>query len=888
MTAVSPGGTPGAPPRVPVSTYRLQLGPDLTFDDAARQVPYLATLGVTHLYLSPVLQAAPGSTHGYDVVDHARISAELGGREGLGRLAAAARGAGLGMVLDVVPNHMAVPTPAWHNHALWSVLEDGSASPYARWFDVDWSAGEGAVLMPVLGARLGDVLAAGEIVLDEVEVPGRPGPRRVLRYYDHVFPVRAGTEDLPLAELVERQHYRLAYWRVGDEELNYRRFFDVGSLVAVRVEDEEVFDATHALVLDLVTSGVVDGLRIDHPDGLADPAQYLQRLADRTDGAWVVVEKILAGEEQVPADWATVGTTGYDVAWRLQQLFVDPGGRSGLDAVMTRLTGAAPGGLGALVEEAKREVVAGPLYAEVHRLTDLAAAVCHDDPRLRDHTWRGLHQCLRELLVAFDRYRAYVVPGTPPRHEAVRAVEEAAERARARLDPQRAETLAVVVDLVLGREVGSAGRRREARRDELVVRFQQVCGAVTAKGVEDTAFYRWTELVSLCEVGGEPDRFSLGVHDWHAFAQRFAALTPHALTAGSTHDTKRGEDTRAALGVLSEDAGAWSRLVEEVRAATAPYRGVLVDGLAENLLWQTVAGTWLPDVVTPDDAPAGTSDAAIAPDRLVDYLRKALREAKVATSWTSPDEAYEEAVAELARRALADPVVTGAFARWAREHREELRAASLGLTLVRITAPGVADVYQGAESYAPTLVDPDNRRPVDVDDLTERLARLDGGAPARTLADEKLLVTARALRVRRALAAAFVGAGAGYAPVASSTPCALAFARTAPAGTSAGGPAPDHASGGERTDEAAVAHVVTVATRLAGTVDRLGGWRDHVVALPAGTGTWVDVLTGREHPAGTVRVADLLADLPVALLVAPGSSASTAASAAATGEGGAP
>lgn len=864
MTADHPTGAPGAPPRVPVSTYRLQLGPDLTFDDAARQVPYLASLGVTHLYLSPVLQAAPGSTHGYDVVDHARVSDELGGRDGLERLAASARAAGLGLVLDVVPNHMAVPTPAWHNRALWSVLEEGPESPYARWFDVDWSAGEGAVLMPVLGARLGDVLAAGELVLDDVTVPGEPGPRRVLRYFDHVFPVRAETEDLPLAELVERQHYRLAFWRVGDEELNYRRFFDVGSLVAVRVEDEEVFDATHALVLGLVADGTVDGLRIDHPDGLADPAQYLQRLADRTDGAWVVVEKILAGEEQVPPDWATVGTTGYDVAWRLQQLFVDPGGRSGLDAAMTRLTGAAPGGLGALVEEAKREVVAGPLYAELHRLTDLAAAVCHDDPRLRDHTWRGLLQCLRELLVAFDRYRAYVAPGTPPRHEAVRAVEEAAERARARLDPQRAETLDVVVDLVLGREVGSAGRRREARRDELVVRFQQVCGAVTAKGVEDTAFYRWTELVSLCEVGGEPDRFSLGVHDWHAFAQRFAALTPHALTAGSTHDTKRGEDTRAALGVLSEDAGGWSRLVAEVRAATAPYRGVLVDGLAENLLWQTVAGTWLPDAGPGTDPSGGATDgldgAAIAPDRLVDYLRKALREAKVATSWTSPDEAYEEAVADLARRALADPTVTGAFARWSREHREELRAASLGITLVRLTAPGVADVYQGAESYAPTLVDPDNRRPVDVEALTERLARLDGGAPARTLADEKLLVTTRALRLRRALADAFVGDGAGYAPVASSTPCALAFARTTPVGAD--------------TDATPVARVVTVATRLAGTVDRLGGWRDHVVALPQGTGAWVDVLTGREHPSGTVRVADLLADLPVALLVDRGDAAS--------------
>jgi (1->4)-alpha-D-glucan 1-alpha-D-glucosylmutase len=288
-----------------------------------------------------------------------------------------------------------------------------------------------------------------------------------------------------------------------------------------------------------------------------------------------------------------------------------------------------------------------------------------------------------------------------------------------------------------------------------------------------------------------------------------------------------------------------------------------VDGLAENLLWQTVAGTWLPDASAGADPADGASDgpsgASIAPDRLVDYLRKALREAKVATSWTSPDDAYEEAVADLARRALADPAVTGAFARWSRDHREELRAASLGITLVRLTAPGVADVYQGAESYAPTLVDPDNRRPVDVGALTERLERLDGGAPARTLADEKLLVTARALRLRRALAGAFVGDGAGYAPVASSTPCALAFARTA-----------------RGRGEADVARVVTVATRLAGTVDRLGGWRDHVVALPPGTGAWVDVLTGREHASGTVRVADLLADLPVALLVAQDDAAAVA------------
>ncbi|OZB46850.1 MAG: malto-oligosyltrehalose synthase, partial [Cellulomonas sp. 14-74-6] len=269
--------SPGRP--VPVSTYRLQLGPDLTFDDVAAQVPYYASLGVSHLYLSPVLRAAPGSTHGYDVVAHDEVSPALGGLDGLHRLAGTAHDAGLGLVLDVVPNHMAVPTPVWHNQPLWSVLAEGPDSPYASWFDVDWSGGEGALLIPVLGDRIGTVLARGELTLEQEDVLG-DGTRAVLRYHEHVFPVRTGTESLPLAELLERQHYRLAYWRVADEELNYRRFFDVDTLVAVRVEDPAVFDATHALVLQLLREGTIDGLRIDHPDGLADPAGYLERLRE--------------------------------------------------------------------------------------------------------------------------------------------------------------------------------------------------------------------------------------------------------------------------------------------------------------------------------------------------------------------------------------------------------------------------------------------------------------------------------------------------------------------------------------------------------------------------------------------------------------------------------
>ncbi|HEX7805331.1 MAG TPA: malto-oligosyltrehalose synthase [Cellulomonas sp.] len=816
---------------VPVSTYRLQLGPELTLDGAAERVPYLAALGVTHLYLSPVLRAAPGSTHGYDVVDHDEISSVIGGLPALRRLAATAHAAGLGLVLDIVPNHMAVPTPVWHNRALWSVLADGPDSPFASWFDVDWSAGDGAVLMPVLADRIGAVLAGGELTLDEMVVPGTDDlPRTVLRYADHVFPVRPGTEHLPLAELLERQHYRLAYWRVADEELNYRRFFDVGTLVAIRVEDPAVFDATHALVLGLLADGTLDGLRIDHPDGLTDPAGYLTRLRERTAGAWVVVEKILEGDEELPTDWETAGTTGYEALWRVQQTFIDPGGAAVLGAVMHRLAGDTSDALPAIVDTAKREMVDGALYAEVHRLTELAAGICHDDLRLRDHTWRSVHDCLVELLVAFDRYRAYVVPGDPLPTVSVDVLEHAARIAADRLPPERAATMSVLVDLLLGREAGSAGRTRSPVRDELVVRFQQTCGAVMAKGVEDTAFYRWTHLVGLCEVGGEPARFALTPTELSAWAARQQAQAPLGMTTLSTHDTKRSEDTRTRMGVLSEVAVEWSALVDRLRATSAPYRSALLDGRTENLLWQTLAGTWTPD-------------GPLSEDRLTEYLTKAIREAKSRTTWTEPDAAYEAAVLTTARRVLGDDRAVDLLAAWELRTRAAVRAATLGTKLVQLTLPGVANVYQGTEVPAVALVDPDNRRAVDAGPLAARLARLDEGAGPRDLADEKLLVTSRALRTRRDLPEAFIGPEAGFRPLAHSSGHTLSYA---------------HTVDGE-------AAVVVLATRLAITLERLGGWADHTVALP--DGRWHDVLSNRTVVGGVQEIAPLLDRFPVALLV---------------------
>ena len=422
----------GGSARRPIAaTYRLQLRPEFTFDDAAAVAPYLADLGVTHLYLSPILQAAPGSAHGYDVVDHSRLNAELGGDDGFDRLAAAARAAGLGIVVDVVPNHVAIPTPASLNPVLWSVLRDGPAAPEARWFDVDWSVERRALLMPVLGDPIGRCLSRGEIHLD------RSGDEPLVRYFDHVLPVRPGTEDLPLPELLDRQWYRLAHWRVAAEELNYRRFFDVDTLAGIRMEVPEVFEATHRLLVQRHAAGDVDGFRIDHPDGLADPRGYLRDLAAATGGAWTVVEKILEGEEHLPEDWACAGTTGYDALNRVMGALVDPAGAEPLTAVWLELAGG-PRAFEDCAEEAKRQNLAGTLHAEVNRLADLAAEICQDDIMLRDHTRRGIEEALVELLVAFDVYRAYVRPGRAALARGARARRaRGGARPRARARPRR-------------------------------------------------------------------------------------------------------------------------------------------------------------------------------------------------------------------------------------------------------------------------------------------------------------------------------------------------------------------------------------------------------------------------------------------------------------------
>ncbi len=798
---------------MPTGTYRLQLRPDFGFDDAAAVLPYLADLGVSHVYLSPVLQAAPGSTHGYDVVDHAHLNEELGGAPAFHRLSEAALGLGLGVVVDVVPNHMAVPTPLFLNAVLWSVLRHGPSSPYARWFDVEWAAQERAVLMPVLGRRIGEVVADGEITVDP---GGGPGGEPVLRYFDHVFPVRPGTEGLPLAELLDRQFYRLAHWRVGDEELNYRRFFDIDTLVAVRVEDEQVFAETHAVLLALIAEGRIDGLRIDHPDGLADPREYVRRLDRATGGAWVVVEKILEGDEELPADWPCAGTTGYDALLRIGGVLVDHAAADELTNLYTSLTGETAD-FASVVTEAKRFVVGHGLQAEVERLVEVAATICHQHLELRDHTRRGLREALVELLVATPVYRAYVVPGEPAPAEARAILATAAEAALAQLAEDRHGTLHLLVALALG-EAGEG-----PNRDEFVVRFQQTCGPVMAKGVEDTAFYRWLRLTVLNEVGGDPAHLGVGVDELHDWCARQLATWPAAMTTLSTHDTKRSEDVRARLSVLSELPHEWSRAVTGWRAATARFRPVELDANTEYLLWQTLVGVW------PVDA-----------DRLAGYLEKATREAKRRTTWTEPDADYDAAVAAFAAAVLADEEAVAGVTEFVDRLAPAWRANVLAQKLLALTVPGVPDVYQGCDLTDLSLVDPDNRRPVDYEARRARLAALDAGDGPGDLDDEKLLVVSRALRLRRERPDVF-GPGSRYQPLRTGSDHVVAFARHAEAGESGS--------------------VVTVTARLS-----LGLAADASLTLELPAGQWRDLLSGSVYD-GEVRLGDLLAGLPVALLV---------------------
>jgi (1->4)-alpha-D-glucan 1-alpha-D-glucosylmutase len=678
---------------VPIrATYRVQLSGRLPFAAATEIVPYLADLGVSHLYASPVLRARSGSAHGYDVVDPTEVSPELGGEAGLRELVAALRAHGMGLVVDIVPNHMA----ASHENPWWvETLRHGPASPFARVFDVDWAAGGGRVRLPVLAGPPDRV--AGDLRVDGGWV----------RYHEHRFPLAPGTDRL------DQQHYELVEWRRAADDGNYRRFFSVNDLVGVRQEDRDVFRLTHATTLRLVADGLVDGVRVDHVDGLADPAGYLRRLAHalrRADPGhgtpWVVVEKILEPGERLPP-WPVAGTTGYEFLAVADGVLVDPAAAGTFAEGYRRLTGADPDPA-ELAVACKREWL----------LRDFRAEVAGVARRLPGELAAN-RAAVVELAANLPVYRTYVTDRATGADRAVVAVARAA--AARRLDPAGRQALT--------RLAGALLLASPAPAPAAVRRFQQLSGPAMAKGVEDTALYRDTRLVARNEVGGDLGRFGRPVAELHAANAGREARWPAGMLATSTHDSKRGEDVRARLAVLSEHPDRWWALVGRWTGRLAGPAGV--DPADALLLWQTMAGAWPLEL-----------------ERCLAYMEKAVREAGLRTTWTDPDPGYERAVRELVERAYGDRRLRAELDELVAELAPAGRVKAAGLALLRLTSPGVPDTYQGTETEQLVLVDPDNRRPV--------AFRGDGSL--------KFRVTRAALRLRRERPELFAGYRALAAP----------------------------------------------------------------------------------------------------------------------------
>ncbi|MEW5762743.1 MAG: malto-oligosyltrehalose synthase [Bacillota bacterium] len=893
-------------PRIPTATYRLQFNPQFRFADAAAVVPYLDALGITDLYASPIFAARAGSPHGYDVTDPTRLNPELGGEEGFAALARALQDRGMGLILDVVPNHMAAAAdnPWWRD-----VLRRGPDAAHARYFDIDWTTGgpgpAGKVLLPVLGAPYGRALENGELTLAVSEDglwvryhehrfplnpiscarvlgwrpegaaapgPAHPAPgelaeaaaqlaalpagagedtfRRawgkiwelyrtrpeIKNFVDENLRLFNGRKDDPesfdaLHTLLEAQAYRLALWRTAGWKINYRRFFDIGDFVCLRAEDEEVFAATHALVLRLAREGWITGLRIDHLDGLRDPAGYLDRLQQAlgggSSGFYIVAEKILAEDEELPAGWPVHGTTGYDFLNTVNLLFVDGRGAAALDGVYTRFTGERAD-FAAVVHAQKRRVMRELFPGEVANLVRQLARLAEDDRHARDLTCPELEEALVEVTASLPVYRTYTRDFAMAARD--RAYVESALAAAARYDPALEPALSFLGRvLLLNFPAYLPAERRRAWLD-FVLRWQQLTGPIMAKGFEDTALYVYSRLLSLNEVGGNPAATGISAADFHRRSLIRGARWPHSLNATSTHDTKRSEDVRARINVLSEIPAAWAARLARWRAwnegkKAAVHGRPVPDGNTELLLYQTLLGAW----------PLAEEEIPAFRERLERYLVKATREAKVHTSWLKPDPAYEEALLAFARRIL-EPGGGNPFPEDFLAFQKVVAyygaLGSLAQTLLKIASPGVPDFYQGTELWNFSLVDPDNRRHVDFKRRAALLAALRAregagraalaGELVRTWADGqiKLYTVYRALSFRRERCELF--AAGEYLPLEAMGPrreYVVAFAR--------------------RLDgEWVLAAVPRLAARL--QVENAGQDKDHLPPLrpPLGAEAW--------------------------------------------------
>jgi len=872
------------------ATYRLQLTPEFGFDDVCKQVDYLCALGVSDVYTSPYLQPTKGSTHGYDVVDPTRVNQELGGEAAHQRMCETLQAKALGHVIDFVPNHMAIAgeqNPWW-----WDVLENGPSSYYATYFDVDWENTEerwqNKILLPVLGDHYGRVLEAGELKLSHQRACF------ALHYFEHVFPIdpsslaglleqaaiTAGSDRLAfLAEsyrrmprpsiaankdhierrhrdkkvlflflseylveypqvasaidaeiekinsnpdrldtLIDEQNYRLAFWRTATHDLGYRRFFDIADLAGLRIEDEAVFRDAHQLPLSWVRQGWVQGIRLDHSDGLRDPKAYFTRLRRECPDTWIVTEKILEPGEDLRRDWPIEGTTGYEFLNTCMQLFVDAASEKPMTELVEIFTGEEID-FHSVVQRCKEQVINELLQSELHRLTNLFVNICERHRRMRDFSKSELFEVLSAVATCFPVYRSYVSPLESELHENdYKYIDQAIKTTEdywPEIDPELLQFLKSILCL---------GVNGQSER-ELAFRFQQLTGPVMAKGLEDTAFYRYTRLLALNEVGGNPGQYGASVDEFHEFAEMIQLTRPRTMLTSTTHDTKRSEDVRARLMVISEIPQRWAEAIQSWRSLNSQHNTSELPGDVEYFYYQTLVGAW-----------------PISEERMQAYMEKALREAKRYTSWTAPEEAFESAVAEFIKATLSEE----AFCQSVAEFVEGIATAgyinALAQTLIKLTAPGVPDIYQGNELWDFSLVDPDNRRPVDFERRAQMLQKLESAACADIVADmasglPKLWLTSTALKLREQYAEVF--AEGRYSPL------------------SVEGEYAEHVIAFCRGDSIAV-----IVPRL--NLSRPEGWKDTRTALPAGT--WWNAFTGEELDDGELALQPLLNTFPVALL----------------------
>ena len=863
------------------ASMRLQFHNGFTFDDAVRLAPYLSALGISHVYASPIMTARRGSLHGYDVIDPTRVNPELGGEDALIRLVEALRAKDMGFIVDMVPNHMAAVTdnPWWAD-----VLGRGRHSRYAHFFDIDWEPEDpslrGKVLLPILGRPYGEALAGCEIRLAR----NARGAGFCIGYFDHVLPIASqdcrelertetfdpatsgGREQLHC--LLERQHYRLAWWRTANDEINWRRFFEINDLVALRMEDEDAFEAVHGTLFRLYAEGLVDGIRVDHIDGLSYPQKYCQKLRTRLHDlqptrphhasagpAYFVVEKILGPNEHLATSWQTDGTTGYDFMGQVSALLHDPAGEKPLADLWHRI-GGRHRTFAAEERQSRREVLDRSFFAQFESMARAFHALARENLATRDWSKAAISRVLRQILIHFPVYRVYASVGScsqSDRDFLGRAI------ARARIDCSSSDLplLDRLGEWLSGENIPSQSGGTGAIA---IARFQQLSAPLSAKAVEDTAFYRYGRLLSRNDVGFDPRRFADTTSDFHRNNLERRRQYPLAMLATATHDHKRGEDVRARLAVLSEVADEWAHTLDRLLGLGASLQTVVHGAPAPAatdlaMLFQMIVGAWPPDFAV-DDAPALSSFAA----RIAQWQQKALREAKQRSDWASPHEPYEAAAREFVARLFAPQCgLLSEIHAFARRIARAGTLNGLSQTLLKLTAPGVPDCYQGTEYWDLSLVDPDNRRGVD---FHARRASLDAQAPA-DLAGQwenghvKQSLIGRVLEVRRKAPRLF--SDGEYQPIAAEGPLAdhvVAFARVL-------------------GDSCAITIVCRLADAL---LDPLGGlsipapaWNDTRLLMPENLNMvrFSDVLRGHAilGKGHGWHLGQILSSLPLAFLV---------------------